>query len=115
MPRLLSRGETSGFDCSLSMHLERIKAHVPLLHLLSNRCVGGEMCLSSKHHLSWDSRHTSAIFHSSWGQPRRWPTTKVLNFSNECPKRKALSALVLKNEKTEEDARLGSMQMIGAL
>ena len=33
----------------------------------------------------------------------------------ECPKRKALSALIKKNEKMTEDARLGSIQMIGAL
>ena len=33
----------------------------------------------------------------------------------ECPKRKALSALIERNENVEEDARLGSIQMIGAL
>ena len=32
----------------------------------------------------------------------------------ECLKRKALSSLIEKNEKVEEDARLGSIQMIGA-
>ena len=35
--------------------------------------------------------------------------------ARECPKRKSLSALIEKNEKTTEDARLGSIQMIGAL
>ena len=37
------------------------------------------------------------------------------HLTRECPKRKALSALIKKNKKTEEDARLGSIQMIGAL
>ena len=35
--------------------------------------------------------------------------------TRECPKRKALSTLIEKSEKTMEDARLGSIQMIGAL
>ena len=38
-----------------------------------------------------------------------------LHLTRECPKRKALSALIEKNEKTTKDARLGSIQMIGAL
>ena len=38
-----------------------------------------------------------------------------LHLARECPKRKAISALIEKNEKTTEDARLGSIQMIGAL
>ena len=38
-----------------------------------------------------------------------------LHLARECPKRKALSALIEKNEKTTEDARLCSIQMIGAL
>ena len=38
-----------------------------------------------------------------------------LHLTRECPKRKALSALIKKNEKAEEHARLGSIQMIGAL
>ena len=37
------------------------------------------------------------------------------HLTRECPKRKALSALIEKNEKTTEDVRLGSIQMIGAL
>ena len=37
------------------------------------------------------------------------------HLTRECPKRKALSALIEKSEKTMEDARLGSIQMIGAL
>ena len=37
------------------------------------------------------------------------------HLTRECPKRKALSALIEKNEKTTEDACLGSIQMIGAL
>ena len=37
------------------------------------------------------------------------------HLERECPKRKALSALVKKNEKVEEEGRLGSIQMIGAL
>ena len=35
--------------------------------------------------------------------------------TRECPKRKALNTLIEKSEKTMEDARLGSIQMIGAL
>ena len=35
--------------------------------------------------------------------------------TRECPKRKALSTLIEKSEKAMEDARLGSIQMIGAL
>ena len=38
------------------------------------------------------------------------------HLTRECPKRKlALSTLIEKSEKTMEDARLGSIQMIGAL
>ena len=37
------------------------------------------------------------------------------HLTRECPKRKALSTLIKKSEKTMEDARLGSIQMIGAL
>ena len=37
------------------------------------------------------------------------------HLTRECPKRKALNALIEKNEKAEEDAILGSIQMIGAL
>ena len=37
------------------------------------------------------------------------------HLTRECPKRKALSTLIEKSEKTIEDARLGSIQMIGAL
>ena len=37
------------------------------------------------------------------------------HLTRECPKRKTLSALIKKNETTEEDERLGSIQMIGAL
>ena len=37
------------------------------------------------------------------------------HLTRECRKRKALSTLIEKSEKTMEDARLGSIQMIGAL
>ena len=37
------------------------------------------------------------------------------HLTRECPKRKALNTLIEKSEKTMEDARLGSIQMIGAL
>ena len=37
------------------------------------------------------------------------------HLTRECPKRKALSTLIEKSEKMMEDARLGSIQMIGAL
>ena len=37
------------------------------------------------------------------------------NLTREFPKRKALSTLIKKSEKTMEDARLGSIQMIGTL
>ena len=37
------------------------------------------------------------------------------HLTRECPKRKALSTLIEKSEKTMEDTRLGSIQMIGAL
>ena len=37
------------------------------------------------------------------------------HLTRECPKRKALSTLIEKSEKTMEDARLGSIQMIGTL
>ena len=36
------------------------------------------------------------------------------HLTRECPKRKALSTLIKKSEKTMEDARLGSIQIIGA-
>ena len=38
-----------------------------------------------------------------------------LHLTRECPKRKALSTLIEKSEKTMEDACIGSIQMIGAL
>ena len=38
-----------------------------------------------------------------------------LDLTRECPKRKALSTLIEKSEKTMENARPGSIQMIGAL
>ena len=37
------------------------------------------------------------------------------HLTRECPKRKALSTLIEKSEKTMEDASLGSIQMIGTL
>ena len=37
------------------------------------------------------------------------------HLTRECPKRKALNTLIEKSEKTMEDARLGSIQLIGAL
>ena len=37
------------------------------------------------------------------------------HLTRECPKRKALGTLIEKSEKTMEDARLGSIQMIDAL
>ena len=37
------------------------------------------------------------------------------HLTRECPKRKALSTLIEKSEKTMEDARLDSIQMVGAL
>ena len=37
------------------------------------------------------------------------------HLERECPKRKALSDLIKKNKKVEEEGRLGSIQMIGAL
>ena len=37
------------------------------------------------------------------------------HLTRECPKRKALSTLIEKSEKRMEDARLGSIQMIGTL
>ena len=37
------------------------------------------------------------------------------HLTRECPKRKALSTLIEKSENTMEDARLGSIQMIGTL
>ena len=37
------------------------------------------------------------------------------HLTKECRKRKALNTLIEKSEKTIEDARLGSIQMIGAL
>ena len=37
------------------------------------------------------------------------------HLTRECPNRKALSTLIEKSEKTMKDARLGSIQMIGAL
>ena len=58
--------------------------------------------------------------HTREDKGRRKPKLKCflcdgLHLTRECPKRKALSALIEKNEKTMEDARLGSIQMIGAL
>ena len=38
-----------------------------------------------------------------------------LHLARECPKREALNALIKKSEKEEENACLGSMQMLGAL
>ena len=38
-----------------------------------------------------------------------------LHLTRECPQRKALRTLIEKSEKKMEDARLGSIQMIGAL
>ena len=38
-----------------------------------------------------------------------------LHLTRECPKRKALNTLIEKSEKTMEDARLGSLQIIGTL
>ena len=37
------------------------------------------------------------------------------HLTRECPKRKALSTLIEKSEKMMEDARLGLIQVIGAL
>ena len=37
------------------------------------------------------------------------------HLARECPKRKALNSLIKKNEKVEEEAHLGLIQMIGAL
>ena len=37
------------------------------------------------------------------------------HLARECPKRKALNALIKKNEKVEEEEHLGLIQMIGAL
>ena len=37
------------------------------------------------------------------------------HLARDCPKREALNALIKKSEKEKEDARLGSMQMLGAL
>ena len=37
------------------------------------------------------------------------------HLTRECPKRKALTTLIEKSEKTMEDARLGSIQLISAL
>ena len=66
--------QVSGSDCSMSMRLERITAHVMLLHLLSYRCAGEETCLSGEHHLNHNSQHTRTIFHSSWGRLLCCPT-----------------------------------------
>ena len=57
------------------------------------------------------------------GKRKQWESTLKLkcflcdgpHLTRECPKRKALSTLIEKSEKTMEDARLGSIQMIGAL
>ena len=48
---LSNRGETSGSDCNLCMHRGRIGVDGLLLHLLFDRCVGGERYLSGKCHL----------------------------------------------------------------
>ena len=57
------------------------------------------------------------------GKRKKWESTPKLkcflcdgpHLTRECPKRKALSTLIKKSEKTMEDARLGSIQMIGTL
>ena len=54
------------------------------------------------------------------GQQESTPKLKCFlcdgpHLTRECPKRKALSTLIEKSEKKMEDARLGSIQMIGAL
>ena len=57
------------------------------------------------------------------GKRKQWESRPKLkcflcdgpHLTRECPKRKALSTLIEKSEKTMEDARLGSIQMIGAL
>ena len=57
------------------------------------------------------------------GKRKQWESTPKLkcflcdgpHLTRECPNRKALSTLIEKSEKTMEDARLGSIQMIGAL
>ena len=41
--------------------------------------------------------------------------SKGLYLARECPKRKALNALIKKRENEEEEARLGSMLMLSAL
>ena len=54
---------------------------------------------------------------------KKWESTPKLkcflcdgpHLTRECPKRKALSTLIKKSEKTMEDARLGSIHMIGTL
>ena len=56
------------------------------------------------------------------GKRKQWESTPKLkcflcdgpHLTRECPKRKALSTLIEKSEKMMEDARLGSIQMIGA-
>ena len=57
------------------------------------------------------------------GKRKKWESTPKLNcflcdgphLTRECSKRKSLRTLIEKSEKTMEDARLGSIQMIGAL
>ena len=57
------------------------------------------------------------------GKRKQWESTPKLkcflcdgpHLTRECPKRKALNTLIEKSEKTMEDARLGSIQMIGTL
>ena len=57
------------------------------------------------------------------GKRKQWEFTPKLkcflcdglHLRRECPKSKSLSNLIEKSEKTMEDARLGSIQMIGAL
>ena len=80
---LLSRGETSVSNYSLSMRLERITAHVQLLHLLSNRCTGEETCFrqaSFKPGIIDTHTPFAILFGDNHyvGQPFR-----VLNLSNE--------------------------------
>ena len=57
------------------------------------------------------------------GKRKQWKSTLKLkcflcdgsHLTRECPKRKALSTLIEKSEKTMEDARPGSIHIIGAL
>ena len=59
-------------------------------------------------------------WYQSFGYRESTPKLKCFlsdgpHLTREFPKRKALSTLIEKSEKTMEDARLGSIQMIGAL